>query len=181
MEADQKRMDERMARDFWEAARWPGGQPRCPHCGWQERCYRLTPQPGSRTREGLWRCGGCRKQFTVTVRTVLEGGKLPLRVWVRAIELLCSRAAGWTVRELSEALRISYMSAWMLSDRIRYALNQEPFSGSDVMRWRVEGRASFYPLSEQKAAVMLLAVVPERKHPLASARQLARLARKRSG
>jgi transposase-like protein len=39
---------------------------------------------GERHREGLYQCKPCRRQFTVTLGTVLERLRLPLSAWVRA-------------------------------------------------------------------------------------------------
>ncbi|HTB93930.1 MAG TPA: transposase, partial [Candidatus Sulfotelmatobacter sp.] len=65
---------EESARAFLEAQRWPDGKPACPKCGEIGRAYRLPPVAGKAKkdgtiayRKGLWKCGACRKQFTVTV------------------------------------------------------------------------------------------------------------------
>ena len=64
--------DEDSARAFLEGQRWPDGQAACPHCGEIGRSYRLEPKEGAKThvRKGVWKCGACRKQFTVTVGTI---------------------------------------------------------------------------------------------------------------
>ena len=68
-------------RAHLESVRWPEG-PVCPRCGTIDQA---TPIP---TRPGLYRCGACRKQFTVTVGTVMEGTHLPLRLWYIAMFLI---------------------------------------------------------------------------------------------
>ena len=49
-----------------ESIVWPDG-PYCPRCGSFDR---ITKVKGG--RKGLWRCGPCKRQFTVTVGTVFE-------------------------------------------------------------------------------------------------------------
>lgn len=168
--------DGHQARLFLESIRWPDGRPHCPHCGWSGACYLLTPRAGSTTRDRVWRCGGCRKQFTVTVKTLFEGTKLPLSTWLRGITLLCSRPAGWTVRELQKELGISYRGAWAFTDRVRYAVTQKPFpqvNRTSPGQLRAPGPASLYPLTVPEATACLLAIVAERKHPQATDRRLA--------
>lgn len=68
-----------------ERLRWGAGPSSCPHCSGTGRCYVLRPRDGSarRTRTGaptarrLWKCGGCRRQFSVLTGTVLAGSRLP--------------------------------------------------------------------------------------------------------
>jgi hypothetical protein len=37
---------------------------------------------------------GCRKQFTVTVGTILEDSHIPLRKWLMVIHLMCASRKG---------------------------------------------------------------------------------------
>jgi transposase-like protein len=121
--------DEDSARAFLESQRWPDGAV-CPHCGVQGESYRLTAKPGSKSgvRPGVWKCGGCRKQFTVKVGTIFEDSHIPLVTWVRAIHLLCSSKKGMSAHQLHRMLGITYKSAWFMAHRIRYAMSQEPLS-----------------------------------------------------
>ncbi|HTR41695.1 MAG TPA: transposase, partial [Pseudomonadales bacterium] len=68
-----KYSNERKARKLFEAMRWPGGKPICPHCQFDET-YKLTSKPDSKTklRSGVYCCAACRKPFTATVGTVFE-------------------------------------------------------------------------------------------------------------
>lgn len=43
------------------------------NCGELNKAYRLEPKEskkGKHVRKGIWKCGGCREQFTVTVGTI---------------------------------------------------------------------------------------------------------------
>jgi transposase-like protein len=122
--------DEEKAREYIEKLRWPDG-PVCPHCGLIGNAYRLTPQDskkGQHVRPGVWKCGGCRAQFTVTVGTIFEDSKIPLSKWLLAYHLLCSSKKGMSAHQLHRMLKVTYRSAWFMAHRIRYTMTQEPLS-----------------------------------------------------
>ena len=135
--------DEDKAREYLEAMRWPDGAI-CPHCGLIGEAYKLTPkvkepvpveyqtkdeikkQRVRKPRKGLWKCAGCRKQFTVTVKTIFEDSHIPLHKWLLAIHLLCSSKKGMSAHQLMRMLDIGqYKSAWFMAHRIRYAMTGE--------------------------------------------------------
>ena len=123
--------DEDSARAFLEAQRWPDDKPGCPHCGLIGRSYRLPPIAGKPKkngeityRKGLWKCGGCRKQFTVTVDTIFEDSHIPLHKWLMAFHLLCASKKGMSAHQLHRMLGVTYKSAWFMAHRIRYAMAQ---------------------------------------------------------
>src|SRR6266516_4954 len=122
--------DEDKARGFLEKLRWPEG-PICPHCGELDNAYRLEPKPskkGKHVRKGVWECGGCREQFTVTVGTIFEDSHIPLSKWLLAFHLLCASKKGISAHQLHRMLKVTYRSAWFMAHRIRYAMSQEPLS-----------------------------------------------------
>lgn len=116
--------DEEKAHEFVESLIWPEGTV-CPHCGNTEKAYKLK---GKSTRVGLWKCGACRKQFTVKVDTVFERSHIPLRKWLMAIYLMCSSKKGISANQLMRSLDISYKSAWFLCHRVREMMKQEPLA-----------------------------------------------------
>jgi transposase-like protein len=117
------------AREFLERLRWPKGAI-CPHCGVEGESYRLRAKSGSKhpVRPGVWKCGGCRKQFTMRVGTIFEDSHIPLSTWLKAIHLLCASKKGMSAHQLHRMLGITYKSAWFMAHRIRYAMTQEPLS-----------------------------------------------------
>lgn len=140
---------EDQARQFLEAQRWPNGAI-CPHCGVEGQSYRLKAKPDSKhpVRPGVWKCGGCRKQFTVKVGTIFEDSHIPLVTWLRAIHLLCASKKGMSAHQLHRMLGITYKSAWFMAHRIRYAMTQEPLSSKlsgavEVDETYVGGKARF--------------------------------------
>jgi len=123
--------DEQKAREYLEAQRWPNG-PVCPHCGLLGQAYKLTPKAkskkGTHVRQGVWKCAGCREEFTVTVGTIFESSHIPLHKWLFAYHLLCASKKGMSAHQLHRMLGITYRSAWFMAHRIRYTMSQEPLS-----------------------------------------------------
>src|SRR5260370_13767060 len=132
--------DEDAAREWLEKKRWPDGAI-CPHCGLVGEAYRIvvkekTPEQIEalraekkrirKPRKGLWACAGCRKQFSVTVKTVFEDSHIPLHVWLYSIHLMSSSKKGISAHQLMRNLGIKqYKSAWFMAHRIRYAMTGE--------------------------------------------------------
>jgi transposase-like protein len=119
---DERFSDPLVATEYLESIRWPNG-PVCPHCGeGEKRHYPLK----SKTRR-LYKCAGCRKQFTVTVGTIFEGSHVGLNKWLLAFYLLCSSKKGMSAHQLHRMLGVTYKTAWFMAHRIRYAMEQPPF------------------------------------------------------
>src|SRR6185369_800380 len=120
---------EKAAFDYVEKQLWPHG-PTCPHCGEAERLGRLEgvmSKPSKKHPEGvekigLWKCYGCRGQFTVRMGTIFEDSHLPLRLWLQAIHLLCASKKGISTRQLQRMLGCGMKTAWHLGHRIRFAM-----------------------------------------------------------
>lgn len=113
--------DEKAARKHLEDIRWPDG-PVCPHCGGVERNSALN---GKAHRPGLWFCGDCRTQFSVTVGTVFERSKVRLHKWLLAVHLLCSSKKGISSHQIHRTLGVTYKTAWFMTHRIREAMKEE--------------------------------------------------------
>jgi transposase-like protein len=114
------------ARAYLEAIRWPNG-PVCPHCE-STNVYKINSKPGSKTRKGVHKCRPCRKQFTVTVRTIFESSHIPLSKWLMAVHLMCASKKGMSAHQLHRMLGVTYKTAWFMCHRIRYAMTQEPLA-----------------------------------------------------
>jgi transposase-like protein len=113
-------MTEDQARAHLEGIRWPDG-PVCPRCGEREKVYRLK---GKSTRAGLLKCGGCRKPFSVTVGTVMEASHVPIQKWLLGFHLMASSKKGVSAHQLSRNLGVTLKTAWFLSHRIRFAMEE---------------------------------------------------------
>jgi transposase-like protein len=118
------------ARAYLEAVRWPNG-PVCAHCGNSApgTIYDIAANPAKKVRAGLRECKACGEQFTVTVGTIFEKSKIPLRKWLIAWYLLCTSKKGISAHQIMRMLDIgSYRSAWFMMHRIRYALRDPVFA-----------------------------------------------------
>ncbi len=115
--------NEKKARKLFEALRWPGGKPICPHCGFEET-YKLKSKRDSKTklRAGVYCCAACRKPFTATVGTVFENSHVPISKILMAIFILCSSKKSISALQLSRMIRTTYRTAWFLAHRIRFAM-----------------------------------------------------------
>ncbi|MEX0367996.1 MAG: IS1595 family transposase [Ruegeria sp.] len=116
--------DKDAAREYLEASRWADGV-FCPHCGGTEKCKKLE---GSKHRPGLYQCGDCRKQFTVTVGTVFERSKVPLNKWLLATFLMASSKKGISAHQIHRSIGVTYKTAWFMFHRIREAMRDGDLS-----------------------------------------------------
>lgn len=108
--------DDNAARKELERILWPDG-PVCPFCGVIGRGYSLK-------RAGLYRCAEkeCRKDFTVTTKTIMERSHIALHKWLQAFHLLTSSKKGISAHQLHRMLDIGYEAAWFMAHRIREAM-----------------------------------------------------------
>lgn len=123
---DVGRLTEDESRGMLEYIRWPKGI-KCPHCE-SANIVRIEGK-ARKVRDGLLRCKDCRKQFTVTVGTLMQGSHITLRQWVQAFHSMCSHKKGVSALQLQRNLGLgSYRSAWHLTHRIRLAMNEDPLA-----------------------------------------------------
>ena len=121
---DVGRLTEDEARKMLEDIRWKNGIA-CPHCGSKD-VTRIQGKAKT-VRDGVIQCNICRKQFTVTVGTIMQGSHITLRQWVQAFYSMCSHKKGVSALQLQRNLGLhSYNSAWHLAHRIRLAMNGDP-------------------------------------------------------
>jgi transposase-like protein len=104
------------ARAMLESILWPEG-PVCPHCGVVNHSYKTK-------RPGVFRCAEkvCRKDFSVTMKTVMERSHIALHKWLQAFHLMTSSKKGVSAHQLHRTLNIGYEAAWFMAHRIREAM-----------------------------------------------------------
>jgi len=113
--------DEEAAYSKLESALWPKGT-ECPHCGVVGTGVKISANPQKKVRYGLWKCGDCKKQFTVTVDTIFESSHIPLHKWLQAAHLLNSSKKGISAKQIERTLQVTYKSAWFMMHRLREAM-----------------------------------------------------------
>lgn len=116
---------------------WGGEPSACPHCSAAEKFYYLAPKDGTegrKTRTGavsqrrVWKCGTCRKQFSVLTGSIFHGSKIPLRTWLLVLFEMVSSKNGVASRELERKYGLTPKSAWFMSQRIREAMKRGPLA-----------------------------------------------------
>lgn len=120
---------------YLEGLRW-GGTTVCPHCGEAERCYFLNPANGEsrKTTRGpmsqrrVWKCGACRKQFSVLTGSIFHGTKISLRTWIFVMFEMCASKNGVSAREIERKYDLTPKSAWFMTQRIREAMKRGPLA-----------------------------------------------------
>lgn len=113
---------EKACAAFIEAQRW-GDQVVCPYCG-STHIWRVNDSMG-------FKCGSCKKHFSVRTGTVMECSRLPLQTWLLAFYMMTTARKGISSVQLAKELGITQKSAWFLQQRIREACNhrQNPLAG----------------------------------------------------
>jgi len=172
--------DETRARELLESWRWPNG-PVCPHChnAGEKLISKLAAQGagGRGVRQGVYFCGACRRQFTVTVGTVLERSHVPLSKWLMALSVLCSSKKSLSASQMGRMLGVTYKTAWFLCHRLRLGMTPEPRAEAKL-KGTVEVDETFVgPRARPKSAVVALV---ERQGP-ARVRVIASVTQKNLG
>ncbi len=140
---------------YLEDLRW-NGRPICPHCGSVRKHYFLRPangrnrktRTGSRSERRVWKCGDCRKQFSVLTGTIFHRTKVPLRVWILVIFDACTAKNGISAREVERKYGVCPRTAWHMMHRLREAMRQEhlprPDSAVDLLRGTVVADETYF-------------------------------------
>lgn len=151
--------DEAKARELLESWRWPNG-PVCPHCSnaGEKTISKLEAQGTSRrgVRKGVYFCGACRQQFTVTVGTVLERSHVPLSKWLMALSLLCSSKKSLSANQIHRMVGVTYKTAWFMCHRIRFGMTPQRWAEAKL-KGTVEVDETFVgPKAKAKTPVVAL-------------------------
>jgi transposase-like protein len=112
--------DESAAVAFLESQRW-GDTPNCPRCG-DTDVSMMKAKDGSRNARFLWRCKGCKQQYTVRVGTIMEDSPIPFRHWCLAFYRAAASKKGVSALQIQRETGLTYKSALFLMHRIRWAM-----------------------------------------------------------
>lgn len=113
--------DPQVCHDTMVALRWPEGV-ECPREGCGSKSVQFIA-----TRR-LWRCKGCKRQFSVKVGTIFEDSPIGLDKWLPAIWLVTNNKKGISSYQMAKALGVTQKSAWFMDHRIRLAMRTESFN-----------------------------------------------------
>ena len=89
--------DERAAYRWLAGVFWPEG-PRCPTC-WSCDVTDISPGPVPR-----YRCSGCKQDFSIVTKTLMDGLEIPLREWRHAVFIFTGGPTISSPRELAERI-----------------------------------------------------------------------------
>jgi transposase-like protein len=106
--------DRDKALEFLTQFRWPDGKPTCPRCGSQEHSYISTRR--------IWKCKGCKRQFSAKSGTIMEDSPIGLDKWLPAIWMICGCKNGISSYEIARDLGVSQKTAWFMLHRVRVAM-----------------------------------------------------------
>jgi transposase-like protein len=107
------------AFDFVLKLRWPHGNVTCPRCEHDQTSFLSTRR--------IWKCKGCRKQFSLKVGTIFEDSPLGWDKWLPAIWLIANSKNSISSHELARSLGVTQKSAWFMLHRIRLAMQTGTF------------------------------------------------------
>jgi ribosomal protein L37AE/L43A len=127
------RMSDEEARATFQQLRWAdnGGEAYCPKCG------RLKVT-ALKTRL-VWKCGGCKYQFSVTAGTIFADRKRPIRDYLLAIAIFANGAKGHSALQLSRDLDCQYKTAFVLAHKLREVLDREQQAVTFTKTCEVDG------------------------------------------
>ena len=91
-----------------------GGDPVCPKCGSVD-VYEFKSRK-------IFKCVGCKSQFSLTSGTIFANRKLVIRDILAAIAIFMNGAKGHSALQLSRDLGVQYKTAFVLTHKIREAM-----------------------------------------------------------
>ncbi|GIO10620.1 hypothetical protein J19TS2_01750 [Cohnella xylanilytica] len=121
---------EQACADALFQARWPDGF-RCPSCA-DSRYYRISTR-----RLPLYECAHCGLQTSIIAGTAMEGSSTSLTRWFQALFLL-SQPSGISSLRLSKIIGVTYKTAWLISHKLRHAMQRADASESLTGTVRVQ-------------------------------------------
>ena len=174
MELERRFTTEEACREYLFSLRWPRGFI-CPRCGGRKAW------PMDR---GLWLCGDCRYQVSVTAGTIFHRSHLPLTTWFRAMWHVTSQKNGVSALGLQRVLGLgSYKTAWAVLHKLRRAMVR-PGRGRlrgvvevDETYWGGEEEGVHGRLTQDKALIIVAAQVDGRGIGRIRLRRIANLTR----
>jgi len=164
-------MSDDEAHAAFKAIRWAdnGGEPYCPRCG----CLTVYAM-GTRR---LWKCKGCKHQFSVTSGTIFASHKLPVRDYLLATAIFVNAVKGISALQLGRDLDVQYKTAFVLAHKLREAIGVNQSEGELSGVVEVDGAYVGGPVRPANEA----ADRTDRRAEHPAGRQSAVIARERGG
>ena len=154
MDFERRFATDEACRDYLGALRWPKGFV-CPRC---------QSTKGWKMKRGLWLCGDCRHQASVTAGTIFQDSHLPLSLWFRAMWYVTNQKNGASALAMQRLLGLgSYKTAWALLHKLRRAMvrpGRDRLQGTvevDEAYWGGEEAGMIGRKTEEKALIVVAA------------------------
>ena len=104
---------------FMVEMRWPNGVS-CPRCN--------CPSVSFVSTRRIWKCKGCRKQFSAKVGTIFEDSPIGFEKWLPAVWMIVNDKNGVSSYEIHREIGVTQKTAWFMMHRIRLAMRRGTFS-----------------------------------------------------
>src|SRR6202048_2956555 len=98
--------------------RWPGGFV-CSGCRGRVAWRLKAPR-------GVYECGACHRQESVTAGTVFHRTRTDLTKWFVAAYLMGRDKRGVSAKFLQRELAVAYQTAWTMAHKLRHGLSEDP-------------------------------------------------------
>jgi transposase-like protein len=84
---------------------------KCYYCGSENLSERM--------KDFRHRCKDCKKSTSVTVNSIIQGSKVPIKTWFYAISVLTNEKNGLSAFQLQRNISVSYPTAFSMYHKIR--------------------------------------------------------------
>ena len=72
----------------------------------------------------LYKCGKCKKRFSIRKGTIFDNSRVPLKKWFVAMFLIDISSKGISSVQLAKQLGVTQKTAWFMAQRIRQSYNE---------------------------------------------------------
>ena len=104
--------------NFMVGLRWPNGI-HCPRCESKEYFFLSTRR--------IWKCKGCKKQFSVKIGTIFEDSPIGFEKWLPTIWMIANCKNGVSSYEIHREIGVTQKTGWFMLQRIRLAMQTGSF------------------------------------------------------
>src|SRR5216684_163297 len=104
--------------NFMVEMRWPKGVI-CPRCNCPSVSFVSTLR--------IWKCKGCKKQFSAKVGTIFEDSPIGFEKWLPAVWMITNDKNGISSYEIHREIGVTQKTGWFMMHRIRLAMKRGSF------------------------------------------------------